>query len=64
MSISGYQNAGQNRNIQEDNRKFDHVAQLKYLWMNIRHQNYIHKEIKNRKYCNKWSRDFTCCLVW
>jgi hypothetical protein len=44
MLLSRQQNAGKNH----DNRRFENVAQFKYLGTTITHQNLIQEEIKRR----------------
>jgi hypothetical protein len=48
MVISRDQNAGQNRNIQTDNKLYETVEQFKYLGTTLTNQNSIHEEIKSR----------------
>jgi len=48
MVASPEQNAGQNHNIQPDNKSFERVEQFKYLGTNLTYQNSIQEEIKSR----------------
>jgi hypothetical protein len=48
MLMSQDQNAGQNHNVQIDNKPFKRVEQFKYLGTTLKNQNYIQKEIKSR----------------
>jgi hypothetical protein len=48
MVMSRDQNAGQNGNIQTDNKLFETVEQFKYLGTTLTNQNSIHAEIKSR----------------
>jgi hypothetical protein len=46
--MSPHQNAGQNGNMQIDNKLFETVEQFKYLGKTLTKQNPIHEEIKSR----------------
>jgi hypothetical protein len=48
MLLSRHQNTGQNHDIKMANRRFENVAQFKYLGTTITNQNLIHEEIKRR----------------
>jgi hypothetical protein len=48
MSLSRYQNAGQNHDIKIGNRWFENVAQFKYLGTTITIENPIQEEITRR----------------
>jgi hypothetical protein len=48
MSLSRHQNAGQNHNVNIDDRSFENVAQSKYLGTTVTNQNLIQEEIKMR----------------
>jgi hypothetical protein len=48
MVMSRNQNAGQNHNINLDNKSFKRVEQLKYLGTTLTNRNSVHEEIKNR----------------
>jgi hypothetical protein len=48
MVMSWYQNAGQIRNIKEDNKSFERVENFKYLGTTLTNQNSIQEEIKSR----------------
>jgi hypothetical protein len=48
MLLSRHQNAGQNRNIEIENRWFENVSQFKYLGTTVTNQNLIQGEIKRR----------------
>jgi hypothetical protein len=48
MLLSPHQNAGQNHDIKTADRRFENVAQFKYLGTTITNQNLIQEEIKRR----------------
>jgi hypothetical protein len=48
MVMSRNQNAGQNHNINSDNKSFERVEQFKYLGTTLTNQNSIQEEIKSR----------------
>jgi hypothetical protein len=48
MVMSWDQNAGQNHSTKIDNSSFERVEEFKYLGANLRYQNSIQEEIKNR----------------
>jgi hypothetical protein len=48
MLLSRHQNAGQNHDIKIENRRFDNLAQFRYLGTTVTCQNLIHEEIKRR----------------
>jgi hypothetical protein len=48
MLLSCHQNAGQNRNIEIDNKSIKNVAQSKYVETTLTNQNLIQEEIKSR----------------
>jgi hypothetical protein len=48
MLLSRHQNAGQHRDIKIGNRRFEYVAQFRYLGTTITNQNLIQEEIKRR----------------
>jgi hypothetical protein len=48
MLLSRHQNAGQNHEINIDNRCFENVAQFRYLGTTITDQNLMQEEIKRR----------------
>jgi hypothetical protein len=58
MLLSHHQNAGQNHNINIDDRSFENVAQIKHLGTTVTNQNLIQKEIKWRLHLGN-----ACCHV-
>jgi hypothetical protein len=48
MLLSRHQNAGKNHNIKIGNRRFENVAQFRYLGTTIINKNLIQEEIKRR----------------
>jgi hypothetical protein len=48
MLMSRHQNAEQNRDINIGNRRFENVAQFRYLGTTITNQNLIQEGIKRR----------------
>jgi hypothetical protein len=48
MVMSLDQNAGQNGNIQIDNKSFETLEHFKYLGTTLKNQNSLHEEIKSR----------------
>jgi hypothetical protein len=48
MSLFRHQNAGQNHDIKIGNRRFENVAQFRYLGTTITNENLIQEEIKRR----------------
>jgi hypothetical protein len=48
MVMSRDQNAGQNSNIQLDNKSFERVGQFKHLGTTLTSQNSVHEEIRSR----------------
>jgi hypothetical protein len=48
MLLSRHQNAGHNHDIKMANRRFENVAQFRYLGKTVTNQNLIQEEIKRR----------------
>jgi hypothetical protein len=48
LFLSRNQNAGQNHNVNIDNKSFERVEEFKYLGTTLTNRNSIHEEIKNR----------------
>jgi hypothetical protein len=48
MVMSHQQNAGQNHNLQTDNKSFQNAAKFKYLETAVTYQDCIYEEIKIR----------------
>jgi hypothetical protein len=48
MFLSRHQNARQNHDMMTANRRFENVAQFKYLGKNVTNKNLIQEEIKRR----------------
>jgi hypothetical protein len=68
MLLSYHQNAGQNHDVNIDNRSFENVAQFKYFGTRVTKQSLIQEEVKgtlnsgNACYHSSQNLSFSCLL--